>query len=410
MVPPESHPTDAFELSFRAYQLSVPDFHRLFERLEARGYQVLGPTIQNGAIVLDALSSPEALPVGWTEVQEAGRYRLQRRQDNAYFGFANGPQSWKKYLHPAELRLFAARKTSDGGFEIEAHRPPPRALAFLGVRSCDLHAIRIQETVFRSATHPDPTYLEALDQAFLIAVQCTQAGGTCFCASMETGPRATRGFDLALTELLADDATLENSQTFLLEVGSERGAALLEGWSLTIAQPSDKSHALALSQATRNSMGRQLETRGLRERLSAAASAPRWELIAQRCLSCANCTLVCPTCFCTTVEDTTDLTGEHAERWRKWDSCFTQDFSYIHGGTVRGSGASRYRQWMTHKLSTWHDQFGTSGCVGCGRCISWCPVGIDITSEAEGFRLAELAVRTNNLVAPSNPQASGIPV
>jgi Fe-S oxidoreductase len=96
--------------------------------------------------------------------------------------------------------------------------------------------------------------------------------------------------------------------------------------------------------------------------------------------------MVCPTCFCTTVEDVSDVTGDHAERWRRWDSCFTLGFSYIHGGSIRNSGKARYRQWMTHKLASWIDQFGTSGCVGCGRCITWCPVGIDITEEARAIR------------------------
>ncbi|MCA8921947.1 MAG: 4Fe-4S dicluster domain-containing protein, partial [Planctomycetes bacterium] len=131
---------------------------------------------------------------------------------------------------------------------------------------------------------------------------------------------------------------------------------------------------------------RQLPQDGLPAALAAALEHPRWDDVAARCLTCGNCTLVCPTCFCTDVEDTSDLSGQVAERWRRWDTCFSLDFSALHGGSVRASGRSRYRQWLTHKLSTWHDQFGTSGCVGCGRCIAWCPVGIDITVEAAELR------------------------
>jgi sulfhydrogenase subunit beta (sulfur reductase) len=136
-------------------------------------------------------------------------------------------------------------------------------------------------------------------------------------------------------------------------------------------------------------MGRTMDTKGIKELLYRNYENPRWDDVAKRCLTCGNCTMVCPTCFCTTVEDITDLTGEHVERWRKLDSCFTMDFSYIHGGSVRSSPRARYRQWMTHKLATWIDQFGTSGCVGCGRCITWCPVGIDITEETGAIRDSE---------------------
>ena len=141
--------------------------------------------------------------------------------------------------------------------------------------------------------------------------------------------------------------------------------------------------------ATARSMGRTLDTDGIKELLYGSYEHRRWDDVAARCLACANCTLVCPTCFCATVEDVTDLTGDHAERWRRWDSCFTLEHSYLHGGSVRTSTRARYRQWLTHKLATWIDQFGTSGCVGCGRCITWCPVAIDITAEVAAIRAPE---------------------
>ena len=108
--------------------------------------------------------------------------------------------------------------------------------------------------------------------------------------------------------------------------------------------------------------------------------------MAERCLACGSCTSVCPTCFCVTTEDFTDLAAGLSRRVRRWDSCFSVDFTYIHGGNVRTSIAARYRQWLTHKLGSWHEQFGTPGCVGCGRCITWCPAGIDITEEAGVLR------------------------
>ena len=152
------------------------------------------------------------------------------------------------------------------------------------------------------------------------------------------------------------------------------------------ADDAERTPGSASSSAPPDAWAASCETHGLRELLQDSLEHPRWDEVAERCLTCGNCTMVCPTCFCTTVEDVTDLTGEQAERWRAWDTCFSLDHSYVHGGSVRPTGRSRYRQWMTHKLGTWWDQFGTSGCVGCGRCIAWCPVGIDITEEAAALR------------------------
>ena len=152
------------------------------------------------------------------------------------------------------------------------------------------------------------------------------------------------------------------------------------------ATADDVAAADAVVARTAASMGREMPGDDVPALLMRNLEHPRWAEVAGRCLTCANCTMVCPTCFCTSVEETSDLTGQESGRTRRWDSCFTMDFSYIHGGSVRSSASSRYRQWMTHKLATWVGQFGTSGCVGCGRCITWCPVGIDITEEVRAIR------------------------
>jgi ferredoxin len=253
--------------------------------------------------------------------------------------------------------------------------------AFLGVRACELHAIAIQDRVFCEGPYQDGAYAARRREAFIIAVNCGQAGGTCFCVSMQTGPRAEAGFDLSLTELLDG-----GEHGFLVEAGSEAGIRLLD--RVKHAAPSVEQQQAADAAVARAAahMGRRLETDGIKELLQGQPDHPRWDEVASRCLSCGNCTMVCPTCFCTTVEDHSSLDGETAERVRRWDSCFTLDFSDIHGVSVRRSTRSRYRQWMTHKLAHWIDQFGTSGCVGCGRCISWCPVGIDITAEVAAIR------------------------
>ncbi len=358
---------------------------QLLKALVSRDYEVVGPTVREGAIVYDRLNSTEDLPAGWTDKQTGGKYRLKRRQDHALFGYVVGPHSWKKLLYPPLQRLLQATQNGKGVRILPEENKATPKYAFLGVRACELHAIAVQDKVFLDGLFVDPGYKARRENLFVVAVNCGQAGGTCFCASMNTGPKVTSGFDLALTELLEDER-----HYFVVEVGTVRGAEILSDVPHQPAEDKDKQEAERIVGEAARHMGKRLDTRGIKELLYRNYEHPQWDKVADRCLSCANCTIVCPTCFCTTVDDVTDLTGEHAERWRRWDSCFTVDFSYIHGGSVRATPRSRYRQWMTHKLATWIDQFGVSGCVGCGRCITWCPVGIDITVEVGAIRDSDL--------------------
>jgi ferredoxin len=359
----------------------------LIDVLAVSGYRVLGPTLRDGAIVYDGIAGLADLPTGWTDRQEAGRYYMERRADQALFGYGVGPQSWKRFLHPPTQRLWQARRDGEG-FVVETPTEAVPEFAFIGVRACELHAIAIQDRVLAGGPYADTGYEARRRNNFILAVNCGEAGGTCFCVSMRTGPQVEAGFDLALTELLDGDG-----HRFLVEIGSVRGQEMLTGVPHRSASPEDAAAGAAVLARTATRMGRALDADGIKDILQANPNHARWDAVAARCLTCGNCTMVCPTCFCITVEDHSDPTGQTAERVRRWDSCFTLDFSYIHGGSVRTEARSRYRQWMTHKLAGWIDQFDTSGCVGCGRCITWCPVGIDITEEAAAIRAAPSVAR-----------------
>jgi formate hydrogenlyase subunit 6/NADH:ubiquinone oxidoreductase subunit I len=359
--------------------MTVGQLDKLMTVLLREGYEVIGPTVRDGAITYERVKAVSDLPAGWTDEQEPGRYRLKKREDQALFGYSLGAQSWKKHLHAAEVRLWAAEK-QNGSFRILNSEPAASARAFMGVRACELAAIAKQDRVLLGDKYSDPIYAARRENVFIVAVQCTHSAATCFCASVGAGPKVTGGFDLLLTELV--DA--ENHK-FLAEAGSARGAQFLSELETAPAGASEMQAADAMV-ASAAQQQRRIDTAGLKEFLYENFENPQWDKLAARCLSCANCTMVCPTCFCTTVEDVTDITGQNAERWRRWDSCFTLSFSYIHGGSIRSSGKARYRQWMTHKLAAWVDQFGELGCVGCGRCITWCPAAIDITEEVRAMR------------------------
>ena len=358
------------------FVLDKPDLSRIIDRLWQEGYTVVGPTIAQGAIIFDEVRRLEQLPIGWTDEQEGGTYRLKPRDDGAFFGYAVGPHSWKKYLFPSRLTLHTIEPTANS-FTVRPSREPVCKYAFLGARSCDLHAIEIQDRVFLEGPFVDPHYQARRQPAFIIAVNCGTAAATCFCTSMKTGPKAIRGYDLAMTEL---------ADVFVVEVATDRGLAITADIPRREATHDDLAVAARTVLDTESQITRRLETSDLPGLLYNNLEHPRWDNVAERCLSCTNCTMVCPTCFCHSIEDIPDLDSQRSDRVRLWDSCFNFDHAHTAGGNMRPDIRSRYRQWLTHKLASWIDQYGVSGCVGCGRCITWCPVAIDITEEVAAIR------------------------
>jgi sulfhydrogenase subunit beta (sulfur reductase) len=348
----------------------------LLDALTNQQYRIYGPVVRENAVTCQEISRIEQLPVGWCDEQSGGHYRLVKSDRPALFDHVVGPQSWKKVLYPAMRKIWSARKAGRS-FEVQApvEDASPK-LALLGVRPCELRALAIHDQVLTQSDFDDPHYRRMRDNNFVIAVNCARPGGTCFCTTMGTGPQAKGGFDLALTEVFKD-----GRHAFVVEVGSEKGQALLGSIQSTTATDSDREAARRVVDQAVAAMKPRFELAGLKERLYARFDSLHWEKVAERCMTCGNCTMVCPTCFCVNVLDTTDLTGKQAERNRCWDTCFSVNFAYIHGGSVRTSGFARYRQWLMHKMGYWQDQFGVPGCVGCGRCITWCPVGIDIAEE-----------------------------
>jgi sulfhydrogenase subunit beta (sulfur reductase) len=353
----------------------------LIVALKADGFTVVGPTVRDGAIIYDTIESVASLPQGWTDIQEAGLYRLYKEEKSSMFEYVVGPSSWKRFLFPPKTRLFSTTKVGKS-FEVESENSSafPK-YAFLGVRPCEIQALALHDKVFLDGPYADSAYASKRKAALLVAVQCVRPSGTCFCTSMGTGPHASTGFDLALTELCDDER-----HDFFVEIGSEEGMKIMKSVPYRTASADEEKHPAEAWKQAADLVGRHMDISGLPQILNENFDHAHWDNIARRCLACANCTMVCPTCFCSTVEDVTDLTGDHAERWRRWDSCFTGDFTRIAGGNIRMSTRARYRQWMMHKLSHWVEQFGVMGCVGCGRCITWCPAGIDITAEAARFR------------------------
>jgi sulfhydrogenase subunit beta (sulfur reductase) len=357
--------------------LARADLQRLMDLLAEDGRRVIGPTVRDGAVVYEEIASIEALPIGLRDEQAPGHYRLVETGSQRAFDVTVGMTSWKRFTYPPRVPLARATRAGDtasfspaGAYDPVGEAPAP--MAFLGVRACELAALRVHDRVLAGGAFVDEDYRARRDAALVVATECTRASATCFCAAMGTGPEVRDGYDLALTEL--DDG-------FLVRAGSPRGEGLLARLPVTPAGGERQRAAAVAVAATRESMGAPVVTAGLHDRLLDALDHPRWAQVAERCLACTSCTMVCPTCFCTSVEQRSDLDGAQTISERAWDSCFTAGFAKVAGGSFRSRRQDRYRQWLTHKFATWVDQFGTFGCVGCGRCIAWCPVGIDVREE-----------------------------
>lgn len=364
--------------------IDADGLRQLIHQLTADGFEVLGPRQEDGAIVLGPIASIDDLPRGVHDEQSPGHYRLTANGDSALFGHNAPAHAWKRFVYPPSELLWRARRDGSGFVMEESGAVEAPRYVFFGVSACDLKALRILDAVLGADGARDSRYVARRGRALVVAVNCTQSGDTCFCASMGSGPDVKDGYDLALTELPDGNG----ANRLLVAVGSDPGAALIKAIPHRPADAADIAAEAEALKAARDGQHRKMVP-DVAALLRRNLEHRQWNQVAERCLGCANCTLVCPTCFCATVEDVTDLSGDTAERWRKWDSCFTGDFTYIHGGSIRRSGGARYRQWITHKLSSWWQQFETSGCVGCGRCITWCPVGIDITEEANNLRESE---------------------
>ncbi|MBT3313172.1 MAG: 4Fe-4S dicluster domain-containing protein [Anaerolineae bacterium] len=357
------------------YVLKKEDFNTLLSRLTEKGYETIGAKVENETLVYDRISTLEDFPQGYVSEQEAGHFRLTKTNHERYFDYIPGAHSWKQFLFPSRTELFTLRKNDNWQTELPSEEQPK--YAFIGVRGCELSAIQIQDDIFMRDDFTDPIYAKRRQNLFILSINCLHPANACFCTSMQTGPKAGAGFDLSLTEL--DDV-------FLLEVGSEMGRLILNGMPLEAASAFVLQAAQKGLERAARQMTRELDTSDLPELLTLNLNHPHWHEIAERCLSCGSCTQVCPTCFCWDTVDTSDVLGKETKRERVWDSCFNIGYSYQAGGNTRPTIHSRYRQWLSHKLGTWVEQNGTLGCVGCGRCIVWCPAGIDLTEEVPVFR------------------------
>jgi len=345
----------------------------LIDILKGSGYRCIGPIIADDTILFDEISDVQQLPAGKSDIQAPGSWRLSTHNSDRQFAWANGPQALKPFMFKPEQPLWQVERDDQGHYQFNPVEPQDERLAFIGLRACDLAALNLQDKHFMQGLNADPYYSAQRKNIFMIAVNCSHPAETCFCVSTGDGPQAKDGYDLVLTEL---------DEGFIIDHGSDQGHIILQRLKTDTCNTEHTQAAVEQHQQACETQQRSLPS-NLSQTLFNNLEHPQWQDVAQRCLSCGNCTSVCPTCFCHSEYEQADISGNSSQHMRHWDSCFSAGHSYIHGLDIRPDTRFRYRQWLTHKLGSWHEQYGRSGCVGCGRCISWCPAAIDITIETQ---------------------------
>lgn len=241
-----------------------------------------------------------------------------------------------------------------------------------GVRSCDLKSLDCLDQVFLTKGFVDNFYKGKRDHIATIALNCTEPGPACFCASMGVDPQKAEGADVQAYDL---------GDSIGFEAVSEEGHKIVE---LIKSQ-------LTEQQAVPPPVGAfylNPEVTGLPEKLKGMFDAPLWQEIARKCLNCGACTYVCPTCHCFDISQ--DVRGEEGTKYRCWDSCMFGEYTQMAGGhNPRPGKKERVRNRFMHKLSYFPERYNMLLCTGCGRCISVCPVHMDITSIMKQIREAE---------------------
>lgn len=348
----------------------------------SKSHRIIGPKIENDVLILTEAGF-EDIPSGYKELQKPGQYRMTKDAGDEIFSFSLGPDSFKRFFHPPLKELFGFKKTTKA---ISANRilKKEMPIALIGVRACDISAIKLYDRIFLEGPVKDSIYDSLRKDALIIGVNCLRPGDNCFCSSMGAGPQIKDNFDIAVTEL---------KDGLIIETGSAAGKKIMEEVPFEKITEADMREKEAVSENCKRLIKKSVRSEELPWLIYKNLEHPRWSDIARRDLECGNCTQVCPTCFCNSTYDYVQLSGvvnKSSEisgvRVMKWDSCFSKNFARVHGGNFRPSRRARFRQWMSHKLAYTFEQFGLTGCVGCGRCITWCPAGIDITQELEALR------------------------
>lgn len=256
--------------------------------------------------------------------------------------------------------------------------PDKKPRVLFGVRPCDAKAADLLDLMFLTEKDEDPYYKAHREKTVIVGVGCNVPCPSCFCTTVESGPFGRAGMDALLTDL---------GDSYLVRVITPKGTELFEG--LTDATEPQEIEAKAIQQNALKLIDPAFETKDLKSKLDSNFESPLWQKFADSCLGCGICTFLCPTCFCFDIVDE----AQRSERVRNWDTCMFRTYSLeASQHNPRPTRRERTRQRVMHKFSYWLDHVNKIGCTGCGRCVWYCPVGLDLRAMLREFNTLEAEV------------------
>ena len=325
----------------------LPDFLKSLKKT----YEIFAPVKENGFHSFKALKGDE----------------------NIDLNFTNTRLSPKSLAFPQSERMFEFNldeKSADGNIVKEAPKDYPPTVIF-GIRPCDAKALRVMNVNFDNPEFRDPWWVKRLESMTLIGLGCNEPLSTCFCTSLGSEPFNEEGLDVLLFDL---------GENFLARTLTPKGEKLLDEAGVNKdADSTIKKRANALKEESEKKISSSVPTDKLKKKkVNDLFNAPFWDDVAFACINCGTCTFLCPTCWCFDIQD--EITKKQGDRIRNWDSCMFPLFTlHASGHNPRSEKVQRVRQRFMHKLKYYGDKYNNGiACVGCGRCVKYCPVNIDI--------------------------------
>ena len=312
-------------------------------------------------------------PVQLTEGVSA--YKKIDQPEEVDLSHSNSQKAAKEVFFPQSEVMLQCEKTEKLN-RVTSVEEVRRERILLGARPCDLQAISILDPVFMGKEYTDVYYLKKRETTLIIGFACDQPRSTCFCSSVGGGPFIRTGSDLFFIDL---------GDAYLIEFITKKGGALRDNRLLKEADAKDLSLAHGIEKKAREKLNSYLPVEGIEKSLDRIMEGPFWDRIHEKCIGCGVCTFLCPTCHCFDIAD--EAVNNKGRRVRNWDSCLFPLYSLeTSGHNPRPTGRERTRQRLMHKFNYYPKNFGRIACVGCGRCIAYCPVNFDIREAIEEIK------------------------